>query len=407
MSVSDRAKGDFYLMSFAFRLLRNLMIPLILAAVLIALVFGVFIVWAAANAPNPSLNPLESFALRIRLALNSQTLDQSANGPQQQIICFTVNQGDSAATIVAALNARGFNINADLFRAYVRFQGIDAKLQAGVFQLSTTFTIPQIAFALTNATTQSINFRVIEGWRIEEIAQAIDRSALPFSGADFLGLVSAGRVPSDGPIAAFALRAGIPAGRSLEGFLFPDTYQLPVCGTAFDLVKRMTDNFDVRVTDKMRTDSQTVTGLTLYQAITLASIVQREAALSEESPRIAGVYVNRYRNAFSGSPNPSNPITLDADPTIQYALGTSRDPNTWWPQLTRDDYQGVNSPYNTYRNRGLPPSPIANPGLAAIQAAIYPEVHSFYFFRTCPGDGGRHRFNQTFAEHNVACPVIN
>ena len=108
----------------------------------------------------------------------------------------------------------------------------------------------------------------------------------------------------------------------------------------------------------------------MYDAIRLASIVEREAGVEKERPTIAGVYLNRLQDGMA----------LDADPTIQYALGNTRDPNTWWPQITQDDYQGVQSPYNTYLNPGLPPSPIANPALASIEAAIYPEKHRLLFF---------------------------
>ena len=137
----------------------------------------------------------------------------------------------------------------------------------------------------------------------------------------------------------------------------------------------------------MRADLQ-AQGRTLYDAIRLASIVEREAGVEQERPTIAGVYFNRLNDG----------LALDADPTVQYALGNTRDPETWWPQITQDDYQGVQSPYNTYLNLGLPPSPIANPALASIQAAIYPEKHGFYFFRASCNHDGTHRFAKTLDE---------
>ena len=98
-------------------------------------------------------------------------------------------------------------------------------------------------------------------------------------------------------------------------------------------------------------------------------------------------------------------MALDADPTIQYGLGNTRDPNTWWPPITQDDYQGVQSPYNTYLTPGLPPSPIANPALASIEAAIYPEKHQFYFFRASCSKDGTHVFAKTLDEQIAhACP---
>ncbi|HRE46327.1 MAG TPA: endolytic transglycosylase MltG [Aggregatilineales bacterium] len=379
---------------------RNLLIPLILAGLLmLGLLVGlVFLIGRSA----PHLNPLDAFALRLSLALRSADLDTPA-GIDGTVACFTVIEGDTAATIANRLVAQGFEINPEVFRAYVRFFAIDSKLQAGSFVLKKTMTIPQIATKLTNAGADSVTFRVIEGWRLEEIAATIDQTPdLTFRGAEFLTLVGAGFGGVGGYLPEFAARAGIPPGHSLEGFLFPDTYQLPACGTAADLVVRMLQNFDVRIPQQLRDDS-VKGGLTLYEAVTLASIIQREAVLDEERAVIAGVYLNRLKNSRAGTPDAATPRTLDADPTIQYALGNTRDPNTWWAALTLADYRGVNSPFNTYLNPGLPPTPIANPGLASIRAAIYPQTTDYIYFRACGGEGGRHRFSRTFAEHNAAC----
>ena len=287
--------------------------------------------------------------------------------------------------------------------SYVRYYGIDSGLQAGTFTLARTYTIPELAGRLSNPGGDSVNFLVQEGLRIEEIAARIDGTPnLSFTGAQFTALVGPGAGSQPGATGEFAARAGIPAGRSLEGFLFPDTYTLAACGTAQDLAQRMLENFDNRVTAQLRSDVA-ATGLNLYQAVTLASIVQRETAVIEEAPAIAGVYLNRLRNSLLPTPDANIPTTLDADPTVQYALGNTRSPATWWPPLTAADYRGVASPYNTYLNPGLPPGPIANPGLDALRAAIYPQASAYLYFRACPGDGGRHRFSTTFTEHQAAC----
>lgn len=349
-----------------------------------------------------STNPIESIMTRLMLALNTQQISQRM-GNDPTVVCFTVNPGENAGSVASRLAEQGFTISPDLFRAYMRYFDIDSALQAGTFSLTRTMTMPQLAQKLTKTGGDTILFRVLEGWRIEEIAQVIDSAGrLPYRGADFLSLVGTGAGSVPGTMGEFAARAGIPAGRSLEGFLFPDTYTIPACGTVQDLVARMLANFDARVTAQMRSDTRN-TGLTLYQAVTLASIVQREALFDDERPMIAGVYLNRYNNSLSNPPNPNIPRTLDADPTIQYALGNTRNPSTWWPQITGADYRSVIHPYNTYINVGLPPGPISNPGLASIQAAIYPQASNFIYFRACPDSGGRHRFSITFAEHQAAC----
>jgi UPF0755 protein len=383
------------------RLLRNLLIPAILGLVLLVVVFVAFVFIRYSR--HPQLNPFEAFALNLSLALRSADLDRPA-GDDSSSVCFTISQGDTAGTIANKLVGQGFKIDTELFRNYVRYHGIDANLQAGTFLLRRNFTIPNIAYKLTDAKADAITFLVREGLRREEIAALIDSTpGLTFNGADFLALTGQGVSSTPGRIADYAAHIGLPPGRTLEGFLFPDTYALPACASAEELAWRMLQNFEGRVTPQMRADAQ-AKGFSLYQAITLASIVERETSLDEERPIIAGVYLNRYRNSQKSPPDANVPITLDADPTIQYALGDTRSPAEWWPPLTQQDYRGVNSPYNTYLFPGLPPGPIDNPGLASIRAAIYPQESSYVYFRACAGEGGRHRFSLTFAEHTAACP---
>lgn len=355
-----------------------------------------------AAARTPHLNPLESLILRLRLTLRSAELNRPLSA-DDSVVCFNVARGSDAYSIAQQLAAQGFALDPDLFRSYVRYFNIDSRLQAGTFSLRRSLSLPQIAQRLTDANADTIAFRVLEGWRIEEIAAAIDRTrGLNFTGADFLALVGAGAGSQAGEIGAFAARVGVPIGRSLEGFLFPDTYILPACGTAQDLVTRMLANFDARITPQMRA-AALANGLTFYEAITLASIVQREAIFDDERPRIAGVYLNRLLNSRRTPPNPNIPTTLDADPTVQYAIGNTRNPETWWARLTREDYRSVQSPYNTYLYQGLPPTPICSPGLASIVAAIYPEQTDYVYFRACPESGGRHTFSRTLTEHARAC----
>lgn len=379
---------------------RTLFIPALLVSGLLCIAFiGVIGAFAART---PHLNPLEALLLRLRLSLRSAELSRPLSA-ESGVLCFTVARGADAASIAQQLAAQGFALDPELFRAYVRYFNIDSRLQAGTFSLPRSLTLPQLAKRLTDANADTITFRTLEGWRLEEIAQAIDRTeGLTFTGTEFMALVGAGVTSQGGAIGAFAARVGIPIGNSLEGFLFPDTYTLPACGSLNELVERMLANFDARVTPQMRAAAQ-ANGLTLYETVTLASIVQREAIFDDERPRIAGVYLNRLLNGRRASPDPSIPTTLDADPTIQYVIGNRRNPETWWAPLSVEDYRSVQSPYNTYLYRGLPPSPICSPGLASITAAIYPERTEFAYFRACPSGGGRHVFSRSLAEHASAC----
>lgn len=365
----------------------KLLIPALLSVAVLACVAGGLLVLV--NPVQNGLNPVESFVLRLSLSTRGKDLETSI-GSDPTAFRFAISKGDTASVIGKNLKDDGFILDADLFRNYVRYYGLDSQLQAGTYFLRRTYTIPQIALALTNAGASSITVRVIEGWRVEEIASAIDaNSMLLFKGSDFLQLVGPGAVVAPD----IAKRLGIPIGAPLEGMLFPDTYVIPPDATAADLVARMVGQFDAKITDQMVIDAR-AKGLTIYQASIVASIVQREGFHDEDLPLIASVYLNRLKT----------PMPLDADPTVQYALGNKRDPSTWWPQITQADYRGVSSPFNTYLNTGLPPTPIAASGLKSIEAVLYAPSTPYLFFRgTCNGDGHL-QFAVTLAEQEAnAC----
>jgi UPF0755 protein len=154
------------------------------------------------------------------------------------------------------------------------------------------------------------------------------------------------------------------------------------------VIQYQLSNFEAQITPEMRAQADDL-GLSLYEVVTLASIVEREAQIPEERPIIAAVYLNRIDEG----------MVLNADPTLQYVVGT---PEEWWPVLdTALLEQAAGSPYNTYENQGLPPSPIANPGFASIQAVLQPADVSFLYFVTTGDDSGAHLFANTLEEHNA------
>ena len=296
---------------------------------------------------------------------------------------FTIPPGASAAKIASALFDANLIRDKQLFLDFARVEGLDRRFEAGVYFLNETLSIAEIAPILTDSSSSHIPFRTLEGARIEEIAGLIDSNRMfGFTGVEFLQTIQAGTdLPTD-----FADWAGIPVGASLEGFLFPDTYQLPPDISPENLRDFLTDTFRVRVGDQLRADAL-AQGFTLHQVATLASIVEREAVWRDEHDEIAAVYRNRL--AIN--------MKLEADPTVQYGLQGRRD--DWWPNITRADYQQVTSPYNTYLVGGLPPGPIASPGLSAIQAAIYPAESNYYYFRAACDNSHFHNFAVTFDEH--------
>lgn len=325
---------------------------------------------------------IQTSLVRLSLSSRNSDLERSVSADTTPIR-FAVSSGDTPRVIAANLSQAGLILDAELFVDYVRAEGLDTELEAGTFFLNQAQTIPQIALALTDSRGSYIPFLILEGWRIEEVAAAIDQNPLfSFSGADFLALVGRGADID----ANFALQVGLPPGASLEGFLYPNTYQLPPDITALELRNQLTQEFLQAVGSQIMQDAASQ-GFTMYQMVALASIIEREAIHADEHALISSV----YRNRLAGD------IKLDADPTVQYALNGQR--GGWWPQITQADYRGVVSDYNTYLNFGLPPGPIASPSLSAIRAAVYPAESSYYYFRAACNRSGYHEFATTYQAH--------
>lgn len=349
---------------------------LVLAALICA---GVILV-ASGGAPTDFI---QTQLARLRLASQQEALDRPT-GTDDTPIRFMIASGDTPRAIAQNLRNVGLIADSDLFIDYVRAEGLDTQLEAGTFFLYKTESTRQIARALTDSASSQFTFSTIEGERLEEIAfgRVDNNRFFGFSGADFYAVVGPGAVQDP----TFAQFVGLPTGASLEGFLFPDTYQLPAAVTPTMLRDTLTAQFLTRIGTEIPLAAQEQ-GLTIYQVVTLASITQREAVRVDEMPAIAGVYRNRLAIGMK----------LDADPTVQYGMGFQN--GTWWPQLTVADYQAVLSPYNTYRNTGLPPGPIASPGMSAIRAALFPLQSDYYYFRARCDGSGYHNFARTFEEH--------
>ena len=301
--------------------------------------------------------------------------------PSGTVVNVTVQQGESVADIARDLQDKGLVPNDTVFLGFVKLRGAGTNFQPGIHQLRGGVSMDQIVEELERPPApQEIRITLPEGRRLEEDAAAAAGSGIG-NAQEFTALAS-----HPDPSWNYDFLAGLPKNATLEGFLFPDTYQLPSSSPKpADLIKRMLDDFQRRVTPEVR-QQIAAQNRTLYDALIIASIVEREAKVPEERPRIAGVYWNRVNKSMG----------LFADPTVQYAVGK---PGNWWPRLSTDDLK-VNSPYNTYVRPGLPPSPICNPGLASIQAAAKPEGDFLYFVAKNDGTG-QHAFARTLDEHNA------
>jgi UPF0755 protein len=338
--------------------------------------------WAyGAPAPGLSLPQRIQYAAQLLWYNGLLTTPRDVNGIEQT---FTVEQGESVNSIASRLEVVGLIQDGGALRAYLIYSGLDTSIQAGDYRLSAAYSAIDIARELQDATPEQVTFVILPGWRMEEIAASLPTSGLAVTPEEFLTVAR-----SPHPDFDFLAGAG-----TTEGFLFPDSYIVPRGVTAEELVTGFLRNFSLRLTPDIKNQFESH-GLTVYEAVTLASLVEREAVQDDEKPLIASVYLNRLNIGMK----------LDADPTVQYALGYSILQQNWWTSpLTLIDLQ-VNSPYNTYLNPGLPPTPIANPSLDALRAVAFPEKSSFLYFRARCDGSGFHEFSETFDEHLAnECP---
>jgi UPF0755 protein len=336
--------------------------------------------------PDPSLGDLRTLYLSFSLLLNSDDLTQpmNKNGMPQTI---KIPVGETTGKVLERLESQGLIKNAAAFRNYLQYRGLDRTLQAGEHSLSPAMNALEIATELQDTTPNQITFVILAGWRLEEIAAALPTSGLEISSDIFLEATK--RLP-ERYIRSFQGASGA----SCEGFFLPGSYELKRDLSAGQLVDFMLQGFDDHVSEELRQGFEKQ-GLTVFQAVTLASIVQKEAVLPEEMPVIASVFLNRL----------SIGMKLDSDPTVQYALGYNQNNKTWWKSPLQPSDLDVQSIYNTYANPGLPPGPISNPSLEALEAVANPAQTPYFYFRASCEHDGKHIFAQTYQEQiENACP---
>jgi UPF0755 protein len=296
----------------------------------------------------------------------------AADGTPVQV---TVPSGAAFRVIADSLEARGVVRSARLFRWYASFGGRDRAVKPGTYALRAGQPWREVIDALVEGRGLMRSVTIPEGFDLRQIVPR---------------LAQALEVPEDSLRAAVrdsAWRAdrSVPA-ETLEGYLFPDTYRFTRGTSARAAVRVMLERFDAIWRPEWDARLEAL-GITRHQALTMASLVEKEARVADERPTIAAVYWNRVRVG----------MRLQADPTVQYALPAHVD-RLLFVHLEMD------SPYNTYRNDGLPPGPIASPGAASIDAALNPADVPYLFFVAHPD--GHHEFRRTFAEHQQAIQMV-
>jgi UPF0755 protein len=289
------------------------------------------------------------------------------------VVHLVVPQGASADAIARQLHALRLVHHPLAFRALARLRGAGGRLKAGEYALSGPLSLEGILDALVRGDVVRRDLTVPEGRSLDEIAALVAAEGL-----DLEAFLNAARDPSP-------VRDLDPAATDLEGYLFPDTYDLPQSPEApRGLVRLMTQRFREVISPDLEHIAEK--GLTVRQVVTLASIVELETARAFERPRIAAVFWNRLEKG----------MPLQTDPSIIYAL---RKAGRWDGDIRSRDFD-IDSPYNTYRRAGLPPGPLGSPGREAIRAVLEPtETKELYFVSR---NDGTHEFSETLAAHNRA-----
>jgi UPF0755 protein len=283
----------------------------------------------------------------------------------------TVPSGASLRLAADSLEAAGVIGSAKLFSVYAKVTGRDRSIKAGTYILDRRASWDDVVDALVAGKGIVLTLTIPEGWDVKTIVPAISR----------VMNVPAAELESAVRNTALLRRLNVPT-PTLEGYLFPETYLLPESSDALPIVRRLVAEFERRWKPEWNAQLEKL-GMTRHQVMTLASIVEKEARVATERPTISAVYHNRLKIG----------MMLQADPTVLYALGRHEN-RVLYRHLE------VQSPYNTYRNVGLPPGPIASPGLASIEAALFPADVPYLYFVAHPD--GHHEFRTTIREHNEA-----
>ncbi len=331
------------------------------------------------GAADPNLSTIKRIQLVIQLTNNKQDLLRT-----NQIInrsLFTIRPDENALSVATNLESEGNIQNRSAFLDFLVYKGYDRLINAGEFYIEPGMNAITIAEKIHTSTGDMTTLTILKGWRVEEIARAMEVYEFEFTPIELINTVQHPGNTLDIPDSY----RNYP---SLEGFLAPGQYKVDKNMSLDVFLSKTTQDFDVMITPKMQKNFKK-NGLSLFEAVTLASIVEKEAILPEEGPFIASVFYNRLAIGMK----------LESDPTVQYAVGWDAKKTTWWKNpLMVTDLQN-SSKYNTYQHSGLPPAPICNPGSSALNSVAFPESTNYYYFRAACDNSGKHVFSETYEEH--------
>lgn len=315
--------------------------------------------------------------------------DVLAFGREDKPVTVTVYESDTMDDIIEKLYSNGLIRYRSLFKLYADISDAQEDIDPGIYDLNTRYDYHALVKMMSTSSSRTVVEGVLipEGYSCRQIFAMLEEKRI--CTAQDLAAYAA-----NGDLKDYWFLENVERGQEycLEGFLFPDTYDFYKNSTPREVLEKFLDNFDHRFDEEMRAQIETlnanVTGgdYTVREVAIVASMIEKEAAAPSEAPAIAGVIYNRLFN-WEGTP-----AYLNIDASIVYALNGKSD-------LTREDLQ-VDSPYNTYTHTGLTPTPISNPGLSSLRAALNPESHNYYYYVLNP-ETGMHTFSTTYEEHSA------
>lgn len=333
---------------------------------------------------NPFLHPVRlgvaifligSIWIALRVAVVFLLAPACLSPSQAQTITVTIEKGSTLKEIGDTLTRKGLIKSSAFFVFYVRLTGREKSMQAGVYRVSNAWSVRDIVDCVSGGRVVNYRFTIPEGYTVAQIGDLLAREGIVDRDL-FEKAAAGGEFP-------FPFLEGVPDGpHRLEGYLFPDTYEVGPGVSGEDVIKMMLERFAAVFTPEMQERARDL-GLSSRDVVILASMVEREAKLDRERPIIAAVFLNRLRQG----------MRLESCATVQYILDKQKE------TLTYEDLR-ISSPYNTYLHEGLPPGPIANPGLTSLKAVLYPAKVNYLYF-VARGDGS-HYFSTTFREHQAA-----
>ena len=314
------------------------------------------------------------YSLRL-LASQNQLLGVGIKN--KEITQITIDKGETADQVSKKLFNEGVILDANAFKTFLVYSGLDTRIRSGKYEIDPGKNSIDISRLICDLTPDLVKFIILPGMRVEEIAALLPTSGLNIDPEELIRSVKNPQSKK--------WREELNGVNSLEGYLYPGQYIFARNTTVNKFIEELVNRFFEQITSDL-IEGLRLNGLDLNQGVILASIIQREKILPEESPLIASVFYNRL----------SSGMKLESDPTIQYAAGNQM--TSWWKNpLVTQDFQ-ITSPYNTYLNYGLPPTAICNPDLDSLKAAAFPQKTGYYFFLAKCDQSGAHDFFVTYEE---------